>query len=467
MSVLLALSGIAAVAQTKQLKATKSLVDANALTLTNGVYGNIINGQNFQQDALITYKNWQYITYYDAERQVCIGRRNLSSGQWEIIRLTDYQFSYAKGLMNDSHNTISMGLCINDGTIHLAFDHHASPLHYRVSVKHILERPAKIKWESTLFGKVSDQLRPGVAVKGVTYPRFVGTPQGNLLLGFRTGGSNDGDYQLQTYDGKTGAWSSMHQVFSGKGDYQDPFKGLSKTRNAYLNGLTFDRKGWLHVSWTWREKNEGLGNRDIGYAYSKDNGFTWFNSAHELVASPEENKVISTSSKNIVVKTLNRSYGMMNSQSQAVDQDGIAHVLMYHRPKNGDLPSWAKFDQDAAYFHYYRSKDGNWIENKLPFIGNRPKLIADKRNNLYLVFVKKDHFDAKQQTAALVIVKATAKTKWTDWKEVYVSEENYFNEPQLDFSGFREKGLISVLVQDGPGQTAGFSALKVLDVFVR
>jgi hypothetical protein len=464
---LFVLIGFIASAQTTQPKSTTSLVDASALTLTGGIYGNIINGQNFQQDAIISYKNWQYIAYYDSARNVCIGRRKLPSGTWEIIRLTDYYFSFSKGGMNDAHNTISMGICTNDGTIHLAFDHHASPLHYRVSRKGILNYPATIKWESSLFEKVTDALQVGKPIKSVTYPVFVSTPQGNLILGFRTGGSNNGDYQIQTYDGKTSTWNSFHQISSGNGDYQDPFKGVSPTRNAYINGLTFDKRGWLHVSWTWREKNEGIGNRDIGYAYSKDNGATWLNSAGEMVASQLENKVINTDSKNIVIKTLNRSRGMMNSQSQAIDQSGIAHIVMYHRPENTDSPDWAHFNKDAAYFHYYRKPDGTWATNKTALIGNRPKLVADKQNNLYLVYVKKDHFDSKNQTASLAIAKATAKTNWTDWKEIFTSAENYFNEPQLDFTRFEKEHIISVMAQDGPGPAATSSALKVLDVYVK
>src|SRR5687768_7342562 len=148
-----------------------SLVDSEGLTLTNGVYGNIINGQSFQQDALISYKGYQYVTYYNAARRVCIARRKLPDGAWQVIRLSDYRFSYARNQDNDAHNTISMGLCKKDGTIHLAFDHHASPLHYSVSVKGILD--GKPGWDSTLFSPVRDYLEPGKPVNALTYPAFV------------------------------------------------------------------------------------------------------------------------------------------------------------------------------------------------------------------------------------------------------------------------------------------------------
>ncbi len=113
-----------------------NVVDSMALTLDGSRWGMAINGKSFQQDALISQRGYQYLAYYDARRNVCLSRRKLPDGQWEIIRFTDYLFQ-----SNDAHNTISMGICPNDGTIHLAFDHHVHPLHYRVSRKGVATTP--------------------------------------------------------------------------------------------------------------------------------------------------------------------------------------------------------------------------------------------------------------------------------------------------------------------------------------
>jgi hypothetical protein len=446
-------------AQDTKVQSQISVVDSSALTLINGIYGNIINGQNFQQSALISYKGWQYITFYNSARHVCVGRRQLPDGQWNIIDFAHYYFSFSKGGMNDSHNTISMGICKNDGTIHLAFDHHASPLHYRVSIKHLLDHPANFKWDTTAFCAIRNYLEDGKPLKDVTYPRFISTPKGDMLMGFRVGGSNDGDYYLHTYNGKMSTWSNKRQIMSGKGDYHDLFKGISTTRNAYLNSVTYDDKGKLHISWTWRERAEGLGNRDIGYAYSPDDGNTWYNNRNEVVTKIAENKVINTNSTGIVIKELDRGWGMMNSQSQAVDKNGVMHIVMYHRQQGGQ-PEWARFNKEGRYFHYYRNPGGTWHEDKLNYIGNRPKLIADSRNNLYLIYMRKDHFDSKTESAPLVVLKATAKSKWTDWAEFFVSPDNYFNEPQTDLSG----NTLSVMVQDGPASMGALSALKVISI---
>jgi len=114
----------------KITKLGDKVVDSMALTLDGSKWGMAINGKSFQQEAIISHGAYQYLVYYNAQRNVCLSRRKLPAGQWETIRFTDYLFQ-----SNDAHNTISMGICPNDGTIHLSFDHHGHPLHYRVSRK--------------------------------------------------------------------------------------------------------------------------------------------------------------------------------------------------------------------------------------------------------------------------------------------------------------------------------------------
>ena len=108
------------------IKINDTIVDPQARTIT-GSYGQAINGLSFQQEAITTHNGFQYATYYNQSRHVCIARRELPSGPWEITELTDYTTS-----TNDAHDVISMGICPNDGTIHLAFDHHRSTLNYRI-----------------------------------------------------------------------------------------------------------------------------------------------------------------------------------------------------------------------------------------------------------------------------------------------------------------------------------------------
>ncbi|KPK44337.1 MAG: hypothetical protein AMJ65_03360, partial [Phycisphaerae bacterium SG8_4] len=91
-------------------KVGDSLVDARALTIQGG-FGQCINGLSFQQDAIVTHGEHQYVAYYDANRRVCLARRELPQDRWRIIRFADYDFE-----SNDAHNTISMGICPQDAT---------------------------------------------------------------------------------------------------------------------------------------------------------------------------------------------------------------------------------------------------------------------------------------------------------------------------------------------------------------
>jgi hypothetical protein len=109
-------------------KVADSVIDPEALYFTQGTWGNCVNGQTFQQDALASFKGHQYATYYDSARRLCVARRRAGERAWEVIRFADY---HLKG--NDTHDVAVLGICPADGTIHLAFDHHVHPLHCRVS----------------------------------------------------------------------------------------------------------------------------------------------------------------------------------------------------------------------------------------------------------------------------------------------------------------------------------------------
>ncbi len=89
-----------------------------------------INCNAFQQDALVSFNGWQYACFYsflqsessDADPAplfVHLARRELPRGPWEVTVLDDYPQT-----TDDGHNTVQMGICPGDGTIHLSYDHH-------------------------------------------------------------------------------------------------------------------------------------------------------------------------------------------------------------------------------------------------------------------------------------------------------------------------------------------------------
>jgi hypothetical protein len=105
----------------KALRVLETLPNTSAWVLSGQEQ---LTGQAFQQDALISYNGFQYTVYYNATRNVTIARRALPSGTWKEVVLPH------RNTADDAHNVISMGICKNDGTIHLSYDHHNTTLRY-------------------------------------------------------------------------------------------------------------------------------------------------------------------------------------------------------------------------------------------------------------------------------------------------------------------------------------------------
>lgn len=86
-----------------------------------------LNGYAFQQDALTSCNGWQYAVFYSALAPesppeplfVHVARRHLPDGPWDVLVLEDYPQT-----TDDGHNTVQIGICAGDGTIHLSYDHH-------------------------------------------------------------------------------------------------------------------------------------------------------------------------------------------------------------------------------------------------------------------------------------------------------------------------------------------------------
>lgn len=89
----------------------------------NGYSQTSVNTTVFRNNSLVTQGDEQYISYYDGDGYLVLGKRKLNSDQWTLQR-TQY-----KGNVKDAHNIISMMLD-GDGYLHLSFDHHGHKLNY-------------------------------------------------------------------------------------------------------------------------------------------------------------------------------------------------------------------------------------------------------------------------------------------------------------------------------------------------
>jgi len=449
-------------AEFKVTKTGDSLVDAKALTLSRD-FGVCINAVHCQQDAVVTHGQHQYVGYYDAKRRVCLARRKLPTGNWRIIRFADYVFK-----ANDDHNTICIGICPNDGTIHLAFDHHGHPLHYRVSHKGAATNPEGLKWDTSIFGPIISELEKGKRIR-LTYPRFWQTPDGGLQFGYRVGSSGNGDRMLVDYDADTGTWINTRQIDSGKGSFQDAFS-KSSSRCSYPNGYDYGPLGKLHVTWVWRESTQGA-NHDIMYAYSEDRGNTWLNNAGQVLSKPPH-----IDSPGIKVVDISRAYSLQNTTTQAVDSQGQIHVVTRHtteetlkaakmKPEKG-WECWGPSDA-WRYYHYWRDKKGTWQHTELPWVsGNIPKLFMDEDDNAYLIYGGANYgtpIKFHDVDHNITIAAATSKSKWTDWKVIHVETGTFFSDALGDLYRWKKEGVLSVIVQESPREVGAPTPLRILD----
>jgi hypothetical protein len=428
-------------------KVNDSLIDPAALTI-RGSFGRAINGKAFQQDAVVSHKGWQYAAYYDGKRHVCMARRRLPNGAWAVARFTDYTFQ-----SNDAHNIISMGICPKDGTIHLAFDHHGHPLKYRVSTKGVASKPEEVEWTPALFGPIRAELKKGQPIR-LTYPRFLQTPDGGLQFFYRRGGSGNGDRMLVDYDPKTGLWNHTRQIDSGRGNYRG-----SPSRCSYPNGYTYGPDGRLHVTWVWREGAQ-TANHDLAYAVSEDHGRTWQNSSGLPIDGPPR-----VDSPGLTVVEIGPDLGLMNTHGQAVDSRGRVHTVLWHSTAKtiqaaGSKPGMSRWGPPAArrHHHYWRAANGRWQHRQLAWFGGRPKIFADRHDNLLLIYGR---------GGRLEIAAASAASKWTDWSVVHVEKGPFVNEMLGDPYRWQAEGVLSILVQGVPKMPHDPTPLRVISFEVK
>lgn len=414
-----------------------SVVDARALIFTQGTWGVCVNGQSFQQDAVTSFNGWQYAAYYDASRQVCLARRRSYNSDWEVFRFGDHQI---KG--NDTHNVAVLGICPADGTIHLAFDHHGHPLRYRKSRAGVAFQPAAFDWSPQLFSATTNALEPGQPLLRVTYPRFVRTPAGGLQFACRLGGSGNGEKCLADYNPASGLWQNFGPFLGGGGNY-----GESTSRNAYLNGLTYDRRARLHVTWCWRETSDPMTNHDLAYAWSKDGGRTWFGNSGTVLGR-RQTEVITVETTEARIVKLDMRRGLINATTQAADHRGRIHLATFHLPDGTESPAnWETTRRAARFFHYWRDDRGTWRRNEMPFIGSRPQLWFDPADNAYLVFVG----DRFTPSPFLSVAAASARKRWTDWRIIHEQRGPFAGQPQVDRHA--PAGVLSVYIQEAAAGT--------------
>lgn len=265
---------------------------------------NSVNAVIFRHNSLVTYKDSQYIAYYNEAREVVLAKRKTGASKWRF-HITQY-----KGNSTDAHNTISI-MVDGAGYLHLAWDHHGNPLNYCRSV-------------SSGSLQLTDKM-PMTAIKEqrVTYPEFYRMPDGDLLFLYRDGSSGNGNLMLDHYDVKKRKWEQL----------QDGWINGEGQRNAYWQ-MAIDHKGTIHLSWVWRETGDVATNHDICYAKSTDGGRTWLKSTGERYRLP-----ITAETAEYACR-IPQGSDLINQTSMAADSKGHPYIVTYWRSSENGIPQY-------------------------------------------------------------------------------------------------------------------------------
>ena len=312
-----------------------------------------VNTTIFRNNSLVTHGNEQYISYYDSDGYLTLGKRQLGEEQWQLRR------SQYKGNVKDAHNVISM-MVDGEGYVHISFDHHGHPLNYCRSVA-----PGSLELGDKMLMTGNDE-------GNVTYPEFYSLAGGDLLFVYRSGSSGRGNLVMNRYSLKEHTWTRV----------QDILIDGENERNAYWQ-LYVDERGTIHLSWVWRESWLVETNHDLCYARSYDNGVTWYKTNGDQYELP-----IKMSNAEYACRIPQNSE-LINQTSMSADAKGNPYIATYWRDSDSEIPQYRMIWHDGKKWHQYQVSD-----RKTPFTLKgggtkmipiaRPRIVVDGKKVYYI-----------------------------------------------------------------------------------
>jgi hypothetical protein len=383
---------------------------------------NSVNTVIFRRNSLVTFKNTQYIAYYDEQKNVVLGKRDINSKDWEL-KVTRY-----KGDATDAHKSISI-MVDGDGFLHMSWGMHGGPFNYCKS----------LSAGSLELGPITPMT--GFKEKSVTYPEFYRLANGNLLFLYRDGGSGNGSLMLNSYNIQTKKWTNL----------QDGWINGENQRSPYWQ-MVIDNKGAIHISWVWRETGDVSTNHDMCYAKSEDGGITWKKSTGEMYKLP-----ITAATAEYALKIPEKS-DLINSTAIAVDENDNPYIVSY----------WKKVGDSTPQYRLIYKTGNVWetqqISNrKTPFSLSgggtkripisRPLLIVTEKNHkkhAYVFFRDEE----RGNKVSVAISKNLESKKWK-YKDLTKSPVGLW-EPTYDTELWKNNKILNLFVQNveqGDGET--------------
>lgn len=257
---------------------------------------------------LLTHGNRQYIAYYNANRNMVVGQRNLDDSEFQLhvkpatSRETHGGTSTVLGW--DSHNSVTLGID-KENYIHLSGNMHVHPITYFRST--MANDISTLEQEMEMVGTEEDRC---------TYPKFMNDRNGELLFHYRDGGSGNGNEIFNVYSTETKTWNRLLDT---------PLTDGEELMNAYQSQPTLMKDDWYHVYWVWRDTPDCSTNHDLSYMKSPDlkNWFNAFGDPVDLPATLDE--------KSLIVDPIPVEGGIINLAARLVLDDDNKPVFVYHK----------------------------------------------------------------------------------------------------------------------------------------
>lgn len=372
-----------------------------------------VNTAIFRNNSLASSDGDQYISYYDPDCRVVVGKRKLGTDSWELAK-TQYTGNCA-----DAHNVISL-MVDGDGYIHLSFDHHGHPLKYCKSLA-----PGSLEFTELLP-------MTGVDEANVTYPEFYRLPCGDLIFAYRSGSSGRGNLVMNRYHPKTRQWERVHDIL---------IDGENR-RNAYWQ-LYVDARGTIHLSWVWREEWLVETNHDLCYAKSEDGGQTWTQSDGRKYTLP-----INAENAEYACRIPQNSE-LINQTSMTADALGNPYIATYWRDREDDTPQYRLVWHDGK---EWRRQTVSQRETPFSLSGGgtkmipiaRPRLVIAQRDGAisgYYLFRDEE----RGSKASLAYADDITSGKW-EYTDLTTFSVNAW-EPSLDTELWKKEEKLHLFVQ--------------------
>ncbi len=282
--------------------------------------------------SLLTSNNRQYIAYYNADRHMMLGQRNLNEGAFSLFAMPVTSRETSGGTSTvlgwDSHNYLTLGID-KEGYIHLSGNMHVNPLTYFRSTK-----------PNDISSLVQIMQMTGQNEKNCTYPRFMTTREGELLFHYRDGSSGDGNEIYNFYNVATRQWNRLLDT---------PMTDGQGLMNAYQSQPELREDNWYHVYWVWRDTPDCSSNHDLSYMKSPDLK-TWYNAFGKQIKMPA-----TIENKTLIVDPVPVKGGIINLAASLCLDDNKKPLFAYHKYDAGG----------KLQFYVARIENGKWKSKQI------------------------------------------------------------------------------------------------------